>query len=103
MAEPQHLAKALSELITLRGLANSRGHSELGNCWAEVAREWGRHTRVLKLKRGVLQVGVSNAALRSELDSYHKAALLTALQETAPKLRVRGLKFLLKGDLNHPA
>jgi hypothetical protein len=100
MAEPQPLANALSELITLRGLANSRGRTELQDAWAAVAREWGRHTRALELKRGVLHVGVSNAALRSELDGYHGAALLAALRERSPKLRVRDLKFVLKGDLN---
>jgi hypothetical protein len=99
MAEPQRLANALSELITLRGLASSRGRTQLEDAWGEIAREWGRHTRALELKRGVLQVGVSNAPLRSELESYHKAALLAALHEQFPKLRVRDLKFVLKGDL----
>jgi hypothetical protein len=100
MSEPQRLANALSELITLRGLANSRGRTELQDVWAEVAREWGRHTRALELKRGVLHVGVSNAPLRSELESYHKANLLNAIQEQFPTSRIRDLKFVLKGDLN---
>jgi Dna[CI] antecedent, DciA len=100
MAEPQRLANALSELIALRGLANSRGRTEMQDAWAEVAREWGHHTRALELKRGVLHVGVSNAPLRSELDSYHKANLLNAIREQFPSTRVRDLKFVLKGDLN---
>jgi len=100
MAEPQRLANSLSELIALRGLANSRGRTELQDAWSEVAREWGRHTRALELKRGVLHVGVSNAPLRSELESYHKASLLKALKEQSSTSRVRDLKFVLKGDLN---
>jgi len=97
--EPQPLEAALSEVIALRGLARVRGGSALANAWAEVAREWGKHTAVIGLRRGVLHVAVSNAPLRSELEGFHKQALLKALQENNPRLFVRDLKFQLKGNL----
>lgn len=101
MAEPQPLAVALSELITRRGLARVRGESQLAEVWAKcIDGQWQDRTRVIGIRRGVLQVAVANAPLRSELQAFHKAAILATLQQTAPQLRIRDIKFQLKGDLS---
>ncbi len=101
MAEPQPLAVALSELIARRGLARIRGESQLAEIWAKsIDEHWRDRTRVLGIRRGVLQVAVANAPLRSELQAFHKATILSTLKKTAPQLRIRDIRFQLKGDLS---
>lgn len=97
---PRHLSSALSELVSLRGLARSGGSAELASVWSEVAgSEIAGKTRVMGIKRGVLQVAVSNSPLLSELASFHKESLLRSLQQNHSGLKIRDVKFRLKGDL----
>lgn len=97
---PRPLSAALSELVSLRGLARSGGTAELASIWREVAGSTiAEKTRVQGIKRGVLQVAVSNSPLLSELASFHKESLLRSLQQKYPDLKIRDLKFRLKGDL----
>jgi predicted nucleic acid-binding Zn ribbon protein len=99
-SDPQHLSKALAELIALRGLARKRGNSQLQDVWQEVAgAKIGSQSRATVIKRGVLHVSVSNAALLSEIVAFHKTSLLEALKERHAHLKIRDLKFRLKGDL----
>lgn len=98
-SEPQHLSKALAELIALRGLARVRGDEQLKSIWKEIAGERiGSHTRVLNVRRGVLEIAVNNAALLNELVAFHKLSLLSALKRQHGELKIRDLKFRLKGD-----
>ena len=98
---PQHLSQAISELIALRGLARSRGDAQLAEIWKQVAGDkLAEQTRVLGIKRGVLQVAVANAPLLSELSSFHKFSLLETLQSRHAGLKLRDLKFHLNGDLS---
>ncbi len=97
---PRHLSAALSELMALRGVARVGESAELEAVWRALAGESiAGNTRVLGVKRGVLQVGVSNAPLLSELASFHRESLLRKLQQDHAALRIRGLKFRLKGDM----
>ena len=98
-AEVEHLSKALSELIALRGLARVGGDSQLAAVWSEIAGEQiaGR-TKVLGLKRGVLHIGVNSSALLGQLASFHKQSLLRQLKQQR-ELKIRDLKFELRGDL----
>jgi hypothetical protein len=52
---------------------------------------------VIGLRNGVLQIGVANAALLSELASFHRHSLLKELQSRANHGHIRGLKFRLRG------
>jgi hypothetical protein len=84
----------------LRGLARSGGSAELASIWIEVAGSTiAGKTRVMGIKRGVLQIAVSNSPLLSELASFHKESLLSNLQQKHSHLKIRDLKFRLKGDL----
>jgi len=99
-SEPEHLSRALSDLIALRGLAGVRGQAQLNADWKEVAGEtFAAQTKVLGMKRGVLNIGVSNSALLSELASFHKMTLVENLRERRPDLRLRDVKFRLNGQL----
>ncbi len=96
---PRPVSEALSELISLRGIARFQGNSELHRVWKEISGEhFGAQTRVIGMKRGVLQIGVSNAPALSELASFHKKGFLTSLKKDYPDLKIRDIKFLLKTD-----
>lgn len=94
---PQPLSAALSELFALRGFARVQGQTRLAEAWKKAAREWAGRTRVTGIQRGVLQVAVDNAPLRSELEGFHKAELLAALQQADPGLAIKGIRFRLQG------
>jgi hypothetical protein len=96
-----HVSQALSELIALRGLARLRGESQLADVWKQVAGpRIAEGTRVLGINRGALQIAVTNAPLLSELVSFHKPSLLQALQTEHPDLKIRDLKFRLRGSIS---
>jgi predicted nucleic acid-binding Zn ribbon protein len=102
MAErgPQSLKGVLSELITLRGWARSKGNAQLQQVWRETAGpQFAPATRATAIKNGILHVGVGNAPLLSELAGYHKHELLQSLQTKHPELRIRDLRFKLDSDL----
>lgn len=99
-SDPQRLSGVLSELIALRGLARVQAGSQLEAAWKDAAgSDVARATQVQGIKRGVLQISVDNAPLLSELASFHKSAILAALHEKHPHLKLRDLKFTLKGKL----
>jgi predicted nucleic acid-binding Zn ribbon protein len=97
---PQPLSRALSELITLRGIARVQGDRQLQAAWAEAAGDAvAQRTRAVAIRRAVLHVSVGNAPLLSELAAFRKGPILQALQSRFPDLRVRDLKFRLDGSL----
>lgn len=97
--DPRPVSEAISELISLRGIARYQGNAELHAAWKDVSgKKFASQTRVLGLKRGVLQVGVTNAPAMGELASFHKASFLNELKKNYPDLKIRDLKFSLKTD-----
>lgn len=98
--EPQALGDVLSQLFAMRGYGRVRGDRQLQEVWSEVAGEViAKQTRVTGVKNGVLQVGVANSGLLSELASFHKYSLLERLQGDHPQLNLRDIKFRLRGGL----
>lgn len=98
--EPVSIGKILPELIALKGLARVEGIAQLQQAWKTTAGvRLADSTRVIGLNRGVLQVGVNNTALLSELAGFHKQTLLANLQNQHPHLKIKDLKFRLKTDL----
>ncbi len=99
-SDPQPLAKLLSDLTALRGIARVGGANQLADIWSHAAgSDIARETRPLGIKRGVLIVGVANAPLMSELVSYHRGTLLETLKRNHPDLKIRNIKFRLKGEM----
>ncbi len=98
--EPSHLSHALSQLIMLKGLARVRSENQTQEIWIKVCDpEYARQTRAIGIKAGVLNVAVASSALLGELVSFHKETILQQLQEQAPHLRIKDLKFKIQGDL----
>jgi predicted nucleic acid-binding Zn ribbon protein len=97
---PERLSQAVTDLIAVRGWAQVQGHARLAEAWKTAAgAPIAAATRVLGIRRGVLQVAVGNSPLLSELAAYHKSSLLAALSQECPELNVRDLKFIMKGNL----
>lgn len=91
---PQDIGSILSKLFALRGYGRVQGDRQLQEAWQDIAGpELSQGTRVTGLKNGVLQVGVSNSALLSELVSFHRAELVEKLQAGYPHLKLRDIKF----------
>ena len=98
---PQRLSNVVTDLIALRGWGQVQGHAQLADAWKKVAgTSVAAATRVVGIRRGVLQVAVGNSPLLSELSAYRRPSLLAALSQEYPELKIRGLKFVLKGDLS---
>lgn len=99
---PRPVSEALSELISLRGIARFQGNSELNSIWKKVAGEkFADQTRVLGLKRGILQIGVTNAPTLSEMASFHKTSYLKIFRKEYSDLKIRDIRFLLR--TSHPS
>jgi hypothetical protein len=97
---PESLSRAVTELIALRGWAQLQGHARLVDAWKTAAGSpIAGATRVLGVRRGVLQIAVGNSPLLSELVAYHKSSLLAVLSRDCPELKIRDLKFVLRGSL----
>lgn len=98
------LGSALSQLFALKGYAADRGNAQLVEAWKALAGERiASRTAVLGVNRGVLQVGVSSAAMLGELASFHKDRLVADLKAKHPALKLRDIKFRLRGDLAKPS
>lgn len=99
--EPDTLGSVISKLFAARGFGRVQADRQLHAAWKQTAGEdVARQTRVLGLKNGVLQIGVSNSALLSELASFRKQELLEQMKTDHAQLRLRDLKFKLRGDLD---
>ncbi len=97
------LASAISQLFAIKGYASDRGNAQLVAAWKELAGERiAERAAILGVNRGVLQVGVSSAAMLGELASFHKDRLVADLKSRYPALKLRDIKFRLRGDLAKP-
>jgi predicted nucleic acid-binding Zn ribbon protein len=98
---PDRLSQAVTDLIALRGWAHIRGHAQLAEAWKSVAgASVASGTKVVGIRRGVLQVAVGNSPLLSELAAYQKLTLLAAFSRDHPELKIRDLKFVMRGNLS---
>jgi predicted nucleic acid-binding Zn ribbon protein len=91
---PEQLADVLGRLFTARGWGRKSDRQRLESAWAAAAGDhWARDTRLLGLKRGVLEIAVKNAVLLQELTQFHKRPLLAKLRQALPGLTLTDLKF----------
>ena len=84
---PEKIADVLGRLFTSRGWGRKNDRLRLEAAWAEAAgAELLKDTRVLGIKRGVLEVEVQSAVLMPELAQFHKRGLLAKLRDRAARL-----------------
>src|SRR3954451_19789409 len=82
---PELLSEVLARLFTARGWGRRQDRLHLERAWAEaVGPEFATQTRVVALRRGVLEVVVANGVLLQELAHFHKRRLLEGLRGQLP-------------------
>jgi predicted nucleic acid-binding Zn ribbon protein len=91
---PELLGEILSRLFAARGWGRRQGRLHLERAWAEATGPaLAADTRVAGLRRGVLEVEVSNSALLQELAHFHKRRLLEELRRRLPGVPLGDLRF----------
>lgn len=90
---PENLSDVLGRLFTARGWGRLSERTRLEAAWAEVTAEWPGQTRVLGLRRGVLEVEVRTGVLVQELAQFHKRKLLAGLRKKLTGQPLTDLKF----------
>jgi predicted nucleic acid-binding Zn ribbon protein len=91
---PELLGEILSRLFVARGWGRRQAQLHLENAWAEaVGPEAAKQTCVAGLRRGVLEVTVSNGVLLQELAHYQKRQLLEQLRRRLPGTTLTDLRF----------
>ncbi len=93
-AGPENLSDVLGRLFAARGWGRQSGRAKLEAAWAAaIGPEFLPDTRVLVIRRGVLEVEVRNGVLLQELAQFHKRKLLGAVREGMPGTTLSDLKF----------
>jgi predicted nucleic acid-binding Zn ribbon protein len=91
---PENISEILGRLFTSRGWGRKNDRLRLESAWAEATGpELLPDTRVLAIRRGVLEVEVRNAVLLQELTQFHKRGLLAKLRKAMPGVTLTDIKF----------
>ena len=92
---PEPIGNILAELMARRGYARVQSAEAYEAAWKQAAGPLiGRYSRVGSLRRGTLEVTVTNAALVQEL-GFQKAGILKALSHLLPDQGIKDLRFRL--------
>jgi predicted nucleic acid-binding Zn ribbon protein len=90
---PKKIADVLAQLITLRGYGRIQADADFGAAWqAAAGPALARHTRAGRLRRGVLEITVTNSTVVQEL-TFQKQRILAELEAQVPDARIRDLRF----------
>ncbi len=91
--DPQQIGNVLAELMARRGFTWVQSAEAYGAAWREAAGPLAaQYTRVGSLKRGTLEVVVTNSTLVQEL-GYQKAAILKILMHLLPDAGIKNVRF----------
>jgi predicted nucleic acid-binding Zn ribbon protein len=90
---PENLSDILSKLFAARGWGRKNERVRLEDAWSAASGELASQTRVVALRRGVLEIEVKGAVLLQECAQFRKRALLAALRQQMPGTTVTDLKF----------
>lgn len=95
----RHVKELLSRITASRGLAQQQTNHQLHQAWSSaVGPAIDKLTQVSNVRRGVLQVTVSNSIVAQEL-GFQKQSLVNRLQNELPDAGIRDLRFRV-GPLN---
>ena len=93
MPGPERIANVLAELMARRGYGRVQSTAAYEDAWRQAAGPLlAQHTRVGLLRRGTLEVVVSNSILMQEM-TFQKATLVRKLAELLPEEGLRNLRF----------
>ena len=90
---PKRPADILGQLMARKGYAQTETANELEASWNRiVGSQWQAKTKVGMIRRGALEIIVSNSAVNQQLD-FQKKKILTQLQTQLPKYNLKDLRF----------
>jgi predicted nucleic acid-binding Zn ribbon protein len=93
MAKPKPIGNIVAELLARRGYGRLQAADAWTSAWQEAAgAALAGQSRAGQVRRGVLEVWVTNSTLVQEL-SFEKARLLKTLTRLVPEEKIRDLKF----------
>ena len=99
---PENIADILGRLFTSRGWGRKNDRLRLESAWAEAAGPaLLPDTRVLAIRRGVLEVEVKNAVLLQELTQYHTVIAFDKTAELVGAYATKGRKLYVEGRLEY--
>jgi predicted nucleic acid-binding Zn ribbon protein len=91
---PELLKEILSRLVVSRGWGRRQGQLHLERAWAEaVGAEHAKYTRVIRLRKNILEVEVANSVLLQELAHFHKRKIIQHLREKLTGTTVNDIRF----------
>ena len=95
---PQKLGDLLSTLITRRGYAQQQTNEELSHAWLKTVGEGlSENSRTGQVRRGVLEILVSNSVALQELQ-FEKRSFLKRMKQLLPKHGIEDLRFRIVGQ-----
>ena len=86
------LADLLPDFIARTGIHRTRTTDDLAETWKDVAGEFAGHTRYDVLRRGVLEIIVSDTIYIQEL-TFRKRELLEKMREAYPAAKFKEIRF----------
>jgi hypothetical protein len=90
---PKKIADVLAQILTKRGYGRTQTNEQLQAAWAAAAgANLAGHSRPGKLRRGTLEVTVTNSIVMQEF-TFHKQQIIADLGRTLPDAKIRDLRF----------
>jgi len=90
---PKRIKDILARLITERGYGRIEADQQLQEAWhAAVGLPLAHQSRPGKIRRGQLEILVSNSTIRQEF-TFQKQRILKSLRQQMPEARIRDLRF----------
>ena len=91
--EPRPVGDVVAQVVQRKGYAQLEQSRVVDEAWREVAgAAWANQARPGGIRRGVLEVLVSNNLLMQEI-GFEQQRLLTALQERVPDAQIQQIRF----------
>ena len=90
---PKKIGDVMAQLITLRGYGRFQSDAALESAWQAAAGEsLARYSRAGQIRRGRLEVTVTNSTIMQEL-TFQKQHILAELGRKLPDAKIRDIRF----------
>ncbi len=90
--DPRKIADVLTDLFAQRGYAQVKAADDCQEAWAHIVGDLKSVSHAGEVKRGVLQVMVSNSVIMQEL-TFRQEEVVTKLQRMLPQHRITSVRF----------
>lgn len=92
--DARKMADVLPQLMARRGYNRLLAQEDYVEVWQDIAGPLGQHSRPGQMRRGVLEIVVSNSAIVQEL-TFQKRRLAKEISERMPDQKIRDLRFIV--------